>query len=566
MLTVDAGGTVLSHNEQAAALLVRVGVGASLGEIAPAWLVEAHLRRVSGVGDEPSAWAGGRIGGHRVKALAGPRVDGAVTWWLVGDGAPVGVAQELARERARAGLLQELSSELLASLNVERCMEVTVRQAARHLADAAVIVGTGDGHSFPVTRCTTDGPVVQERIALAPGQLPGLAEALLGLPAVSSRWIDPREVPSWAMPKEFGGDAADIGSVVVVPLPGHGTPAGCLILLRHRQEEAFSPAEETFAQLFAARAGAALSVARSHARQAYSTEVLMRDLLPPPLGRVHGISFSGRYRASVPGERVGGDFYDLYPADTPDAETVAVLGDVCGKGLEAAVTAGRIRHALRALVPFAADHTRLLTLLNTALLSSGQTPFVTLVLVTAVRRGARVRLRISSAGHPAPLIVRTTGQVEEAQTGGTLIGAFADLEFRTAEVVLQPGETCVLYSDGITEARGGPLGDVMFSEERLRALLSQCAGIAAEAVTERVQMIIAQWVGKGLHDDMAVLAIGAPRDKRPRTSDNSRPKAKAGNPLPSFDDPLPSSGNPPLSSGNPMPSVRQPSNDRTTNT
>ncbi|WP_079143933.1 PP2C family protein-serine/threonine phosphatase [Streptomyces luteocolor] len=515
VLTVDAAGIVLSHNDRAAVLLPRLGAGVALGDVAPPWLVEAHLRRVGAAGEALPAWAGGRIDGRRVKALAGPDADGAVTWWLVGDTTRAGAVQELARERARAGLLQELSSELLASLNVERCTEVAARQAARHLADAAVIVGTGDGRSFPVTRCVTDGPVVRERIALDPGELPGLAEALLGLPAVSSRWIDPREVPSWALPKGFVGDAADIGSVVVVPLPGHGVPAGCLILLRHRGEAAFTPTEESFAQLFAARAGAALSVARSHARQAYSTEVLMRGLLPPPLGRVHGICFSGRYRASVAGERIGGDFYDLYPADTPEAETVAVLGDVCGKGLEAAVTAGRIRTVLQALVPFAADHTRLLTLLNGALLSSDQTPFVTLVLVSAVRQGARIRLRLSSAGHPAPLVVRTDGQVEEARTGGTLIGVFDDLEIRTAEVVLRPGDTCLLYSDGITEARGGPLGDVMFSEERLRSVLARCAGMPAEAVTERVQMIIAQWVGQGPHDDMAVLAIGAPHDGRP---------------------------------------------------
>ncbi|MFE6164863.1 PP2C family protein-serine/threonine phosphatase [Streptomyces sp. NPDC056486] len=517
-VTVDAAGIVLAHNEQAGLLLARVGVGVALGDVAPAWLVEAHLERVSGAGEGPSAWAGGRIDGRRVKALAGPVVDGVVTWWLVGDSGSDSVsdaaAQELARERARAGLLQELSSELLASLNVERCMAVTVQRAAQHLADAAVIVGMGDGHTFPVTRCSAAGPAVQERIALDPGQLPGVAEALLGLPALSSRWIDPHQVPSWAMPDGFVDDATDIGSVVVVPLPGHGVPTGCLVLLRHRQEATFTPSEEAFAQLFAARAGAALSIARSHARQAHINEVLMRDLLPPALGRVHGISFSGRYRASAAGERIGGDFYDLHPAATPEAETVAVLGDVCGKGLEAAVTAGKTRNALQALVPFAADHTRLLTLLNSALLAANQTPFVTLVLATAVRQDdARVRLRISSAGHPAPLIVRTTGHVEEVRTCGTLIGAFADLEFETAEVTLRPGETCLLYSDGIIEARGGPLGDVMFGEDRLRTVLSQYAGMPPEVITERVQLVVAQWVGEGPHDDMAVLAIGAPAER-----------------------------------------------------
>ncbi|MEV8317213.1 GAF domain-containing SpoIIE family protein phosphatase [Streptomyces sp. NPDC059900] len=522
VVTVSADGIVLSYNEQAALLLTRIGVGVALDDIAPAWLAEAHFRRVGGAEDGPPAWADGRIGGRPVKALAGPGADGAVSWWLIGDGVTAGAAQELARERARSGLLQELSSELLASLSPERCMAVTVQRAARHLADAAVVVGTGDGHRYPVTRCTANGPVVQERIPLDPEQLPGLAEALLGLPAVASCWIDPHQMPPWAVPGDFVADAADIGSVVVVPLPGHGVPAGCLILLRRRQEAAFSADEESFAQLFAARAGAALSMARSYARQAQVTEVMMRDLLPPAIGRVHGISFSGRYRASVTGDRIGGDFYDLHPAQTPETETVAVLGDVCGKGLEAAVTAGRVRHVLQALVPFAADHTRLLTLLNTALLAAQQTPFVTLVVATAVRRDAGVRLRVSSAGHPAPLVVRATGRVDEVLTEGTLIGAFADLDFRTAEVTLRPGEICLLYSDGITEARGGPLGDVMFGEERLRAVLAECAGTSAEVVTERVQMVVAQWVGEGRHDDMAVLAIGAPRGNRP-TAEEEQP-------------------------------------------
>ncbi|WP_190083791.1 PP2C family protein-serine/threonine phosphatase [Streptomyces longisporoflavus] len=523
-VTVDAAGIVLSHNEQAGDLLARIDVGAALGEVAPAWLNEAHLRHANGAGKELSAWAGGRIDGRPVKALAGPGADGAVTWWLVGESAPAGAVRELARERARSGLLQELSSELLASLNLERCMAVTVQRAAEHLADAAVVVGMGDGHSFPVTRCAERGPVAQERVMLEPGQLPGLAEALLGLPSVSSRWIDPGQTPSWALPDGFVEDAGDIGSVVVVPLPGHGVPAGCLILLRHRREAAFTPGEESFAQLFAARAGAALSIARSYARQAHVNEAMMRDLLPPAPGRVHGICFSGRYRASVAGDRIGGDFYDLHPADAPEAETVAVLGDVCGKGLEAAVTAGRVRQALHALLPFAADHARLLTLLNTALLSAQQTPFVTLVVVSAVHQDSRVRLRVSSAGHPAPLVVRACGRVEEVPAEGTLIGAFDDVEFKSAEVTLRPGEVCLLYSDGITEARGGPLGDAMFSEERLRSVLAECAGMPPEVVTERVQMVVAQWVGEGRHDDMAVLAIGAPRGNRPTTEEEQPPE------------------------------------------
>ncbi|MFJ4712006.1 PP2C family protein-serine/threonine phosphatase [Streptomyces sp. NPDC088785] len=537
-VTADAAGTVLSYNERAAALLPGLAAGAALADAGPAWLAEAHLRHAADGPRRSPPWAAGRIGELPVRALAGPGAAGTVTWWLVDDAAPSDGARERerAQAQARAGLLQELSADLLASLDVAHCREVTVRWAARRLADAAVLVGTSDGRTFPVTRCGAGGPVTEERIALDPGRLPGLAEALRGLPGLSSLWADPRTVPPWAVPEGFADEGAGaVGSVVAVPLPGHGAPAGCLVLLRRPGTPAFTPAEERFARLFAARAGAALSLARSHARQARFAEVLTRDLLPPDLGRVHGVCFSGRYRSSTTGERVGGDFYDLHPGAAPQDGALVVLGDVCGKGIEAAVVAGRVRHAVQALLPFAADHTRLLTLLNSALLTARRTPFVTLVLVGAVREGDRVRLRVTSAGHPAPLVVRATGRVEEVPAGGTLLGAVDDLEFTSADVVLEPGETCLLYSDGITEARGGPLGGVLFGEERLRAVLAPCAGLPPEAVTERVQMIAAQWLGEGPHDDMAVLAIGAPGRPSAPPTDRATPATSATGPAPGGD-------------------------------
>jgi serine phosphatase RsbU (regulator of sigma subunit) len=86
-----------------------------------------------------------------------------------------------------------------------------------------------------------------------------------------------------------------------------------------------------------------------------------------------------------------------------------------------------------------------------------------------------------------------------------------DIEAQSFETSLAPGETCVLYTDGVTEARGGPLGSYMFGEERLAAVLAECAGLPAAAVVERVMMLATQWVGQQVHDDIAVVAITAPR-------------------------------------------------------
>jgi serine phosphatase RsbU (regulator of sigma subunit) len=223
---------------------------------------------------------------------------------------------------------------------------------------------------------------------------------------------------------------------------------------------------------------------------------------------VDGIELAARYRPSMDTEQVGGDFYDLF-AD--DGEILAVLGDVCGKGLEAAVLTGKVRNTLRAVRQLGGDHHRMLTLLNGALLDPESTRFVTLVMASATRRGHDLDLRLTAAGHPAPLIVRTNGTVEEAPTRGTLVGVLPDIRTTTAAVSLAPGETCLLYTDGIVEAQGGPLGDEWFGEERLHAVLAECAGMPAEAVVERVHMVAAHWVGRRNHDDMALLAITSPR-------------------------------------------------------
>jgi serine phosphatase RsbU (regulator of sigma subunit) len=227
------------------------------------------------------------------------------------------------------------------------------------------------------------------------------------------------------------------------------------------------------------------------------------------------VDYAGRYRAASDHERIGGDFYDVHPGADASQETFVVLGDVAGKGLEAAVLTGKIRNTLHALLPLASDHRQVLTLLNGALLTSHHTRFATMALASVRREGHQVRLRLTSAGHMPPLIVRADGRVEEAATHGTLVGALPSVTVRTAEEVLAPGETCLLYTDGITEARGGPLGDELFGEHRLRQALVECAGMPGEAIVERVQMLAAQWLGTGSHDDMATVAISAPRTAPP---------------------------------------------------
>ncbi|MDA2892056.1 PP2C family protein-serine/threonine phosphatase [Mycolicibacterium sp. BiH015] len=488
VLVVDRDGLVRTLSASARSMLAEIGPGSALNDFVPTWLSNQATRVA-----------------HQT-----PLPGGEVAWWLIDD--PDHSAREtrqaLAMERERAAFLDEASAVLMASLNIDRCMEATVQMAARHIADAAVLVAPVSRGQIPVVSCGPAGEAQHCAVEADPADVAGLDEALRGFPPVPSRWIDPASVPEWLVPQDFVGE---VGSVVVTPLPGHGVPAGALVLLRRTSETAFSDGEEIFARLFAARAGAALSAARLYAEQSAITRTLMRDLLPPQLHRLDGIELAGGYRASEDHEAVGGDFYDVHPAQTPDGETLVVLGDVCGKGLEAALLTGKIRNTLQALAPLAQDHGRVLKLLNSALISADSTRFATLVLASVSRRDGHVAVRLTSAGHLAPLIVRNDGRVEEVDTEGTLVGVMPETRARTVETTLYPGETCLLYTDGVTEARGGPLGNDMFGEDRLSRALSECTGMPAEAIVERVMMLTSQWVNRRSHDDIAVMAITAPR-------------------------------------------------------
>ncbi|MGW1895038.1 PP2C family protein-serine/threonine phosphatase [Streptomyces sp. NPDC002004] len=511
LVVVDASGRVCWANSAFAAVCPGAVPGAPLRDAVPCWLWLAHSDLPAAEEPAPAQAAAdparGEAAGRSFQAHPTRLDDGEVAWWLVDETDQRRAAEALRVERDRTAFLAEASNQLLSSLNLDRCMEVAGRMAARHLADAAVVVAPGRGRLLPVVITGDTGRQERRMIPARPEEVPGLAEALKGFPPVPSRWIDPSAAPDWLVPEGFG----EVGAIVVTPLPGHGVPAGALILLRRTGNARFTEGEEVFARLFAARAGAAMSAARLYAEQALITETLMRDLLPPRIHQLRGVEFAARYRPAGDDERIGGDFYDVHPPSTEDGECLVVLGDVCGKGLEAAVLTGKIRNTLHALLPMADDHQRMLELLNGALLTSHHGRFATLVLASAVRRADRVALRLTSAGHPAPLIVRADGRVEEAPTRGSLIGVLPAIQAHTAALTLAPGESCVLFTDGITEARGGPMGDELFGEERLRRALADCAGMPAEAVAEHVQMLAAEWCGSSHHDDMAVVAITAPR-------------------------------------------------------
>ncbi|QMU77113.1 serine/threonine-protein phosphatase [Streptacidiphilus sp. PB12-B1b] len=498
------GHTVRLHNKAAEALFPGLREQESFAPpVVPQWLCEAH--------DSGAAVVDGAVGDRSVRAVSQP-LPGTCSGWLLTDVTEEQAAvRRLADERARTSFLVRASARLLSSLNQRRCLRVTAELAVEELADAAVVVTPTRGRRIAITRLVRGGSIEEAALAVDVSEVPGLAEALSGFPPVPSRWVDPALVPGWLLPPGFG----EPGSLVVTPLPGNGVAAGALVLLRRSGPQGFSEDEELFARIFAARAGAAISAAVLYAERAETAVVLQRALLPPAAARLDGLDLASCYRPSRAGELIGGDFYDVHPplpgSGMPE-ETLLMLGDVCGKGPGAAVLTGKIRNTLSALRRIEPDHEQLLELLNATLLDEQEARFVTLVLAGATPIGnGRVALRLTAAGHPPPLLLRSGGVVEQARTGGTLIGAVAEITSTTFSTTLDPGDICLLYSDGITEARGGSGGREMFGEHRLRDLLAECSGLPVEAVVERVEMVVTEWCAGGPRDDIAALALGAPR-------------------------------------------------------
>jgi hypothetical protein len=397
------------------------------------------------------------------------------------------------------------STELSSSLDQRRCMAIAARIAARHLADAATLVAPTSGGSLLVVSADAYGAVEFRRVDTPADAVPGLGEAIRGYPPVPSRWLDPTTVPGWLLPTGFTDPP---GAVVVTPLPGHGLPVGALVLLRR---DVAVGDDDTLVRTFATQAGAALSVARRHTEQSVLTRTLLDELRPPTLRSVHGVELAGGYRAGDADRGVGGDFYDVYPAAAPDTETLLVLGDVCGRGLPAAILTGRIRTFMHALAPLAEDHGGVLGRLNDLLLTEDNSRMATMVMAS-VSHGADVRLRLSCAGHPAPLLLRADGSVERPDTRGTILGALPQFRVRTAQDRLAPGDACILFSDGLSEARR-PRDGEPFGVDRLARAASECGGMPAEAIVERLMMLAAEW-SDDHHDDLAVVVIAVPPAER----------------------------------------------------
>jgi integral membrane sensor domain MASE1 len=234
-----------------------------------------------------------------------------------------------------------------------------------------------------------------------------------------------------------------------------------------------------------------------------TAEVLQESLLPANLPDVPGIETAVDFRAAGKGHLIGGDFYDLFEGD--DGSWTVVVGDVVGKGATAAAATGLARYTLRAAAVQEHRPSRILALLNDAIIRQSPEQLCT-VACGRLEPGQRgtTRVVMSIGGHPLPFLLRADGQVESLGQPGTLLGMIPNPQLADYTTELSPGDALILYTDGLTDAYAP--GRILKRAELVAALQS-CSGGGADAIARALQ---AAALGGGTaepRDDIALLVL-----------------------------------------------------------
>ncbi|MFI0452446.1 SpoIIE family protein phosphatase [Actinomadura sp. 6N118] len=244
-----------------------------------------------------------------------------------------------------------------------------------------------------------------------------------------------------------------------------------------------------------------IRAARLYQRRDEIAVSLQASLLPQRLPQIPGVEVAGLYRAATHGIEVGGDFYDVFPA--AGGGWAMVLGDVCGKGQEAAAVTAAARHGVRTLSGWKSDPAEVLSMVNQTLLDEER--FVTAVMAGLTIGDEGVTATLASAGHPPAIVIRPDGMVRYASSGGLPLGLFEDFEAGREEIELAAGDTLFLHSDGVLDACD--LARRQFGQERLLEVLAGHAAAPLQDMLNAVEQRLIDYCDGDLRDDVSMLAL-----------------------------------------------------------
>lgn len=297
-----------------------------------------------------------------------------------------------------------------------------------------------------------------------------------------------------------------LDSALIVPMKARDRVLGTISLVTAESGRRLTTNDALLCEEVGARAGILVDNARLFAERSRVARTLQESLLPPVLPVIVGVDVAARYVSATDGIDVGGDFYDIFPTDPGD--WAVVLGDVSGKGAEAAAMTALARYTIRAAAIGARKPSTVLTTLNRAILQQHTDRFCTACYVRIRPSDSGIRLTIARGGHPRPLVLRAGGRLEEVGGDGAALGLFDEIPLADKTARLKPGDSLILFTDGVTEARGerGLLG-----ERTLRAYVRSMAGKPADEIAAGIVQLATDWQIGRPRDDIAVVVLQAPR-------------------------------------------------------
>ena len=239
------------------------------------------------------------------------------------------------------------------------------------------------------------------------------------------------------------------------------------------------------------------------------TRTLQASLVPPALPAVAGLDVASRFHPAGSGSELGGDFYDI--VSTRDGGWAFIVGDVCGKGIEAAKIASLALHTIAVATTQTSDPARVMAVLNETLLARREAPDLFLTAIFGVFRmtDRGCDLRLASAGHLPPIVRSADGRARPLEVRGPLIGVFPTLPIEEYTLHLDPGEALIVYTDGVSEARAGR---EIFGEDAVAQLIATATIAAdAEALADRIEAAALAFSSGFASDDIAVLVLRVPQ-------------------------------------------------------
>jgi PAS domain S-box-containing protein len=409
----------------------------------------------------------------------------------------------------RQRFLAEAGQLLASSLDYEQTLERVARMIVPRLADWCGVDMLDDkGDMVNVAVAHADPAKVEmahelrERYPPDMDAATGVPAILRGGPAELYREIPDALLEQSAVDEDHLRIIREVGfrSAMAVPMRLGTETLGAITLVTAESGRTFDEDDLAFAEDLALRAATAVQNARLYTAQERVAHTLQASLLPDRLPDVAGWEIHAAYQAGERGADVGGDFYDVVPVD---GGHMVVLGDVTGKGVEAAALTSLVRHSARMAARFDPRPERVLAHVNKVLREQSRLSLVTVICALVETDDDRARITVASAGHPLPLLRRAGAAPDQIGHHGVLLGVDGEEDWTETSITVTAGDTVLFYTDGVTETPGDA---TRFGELRLSEAMERAADGTAALLAE-IDRALRDFQAGATLDDRAMLAL-----------------------------------------------------------